>query len=1073
VIQENIGLYIENFSGTPYSDDENNILMRFGKVFQQTYTRFMDLKKAEEQAREAQIEASLERVRGRAMALQKSDELHEVIVVIHEELRKMGMDFYDCNIYILSKDEKEFTCWGSELGDVQLLTEIKLEINAHPVIGEIYTEFKKGNKYTSDNISGKKLKDLGNWLVSETDYKQAPEEYKKAMLEPDQIVFSRAFMNHGLLEAAGSKILPDDQAEILKRFANVIDLTYTRYDDLVQAEAQAREAQIEAGLERIRASTMAMHKSEQLSETAMVLFDQFYQLGQVPDRISIAVYNEKQKSFDFRVTDQSGLQLSESYGASIQEPTTVNKIYKAWKNKKKSTVIKLTGQKLKNWISFVKDNMKLYVDEKNIQGRRIHYAAFFSQGFLLYTSNTEMELDFINLLIRFAKVFDQTYTRFLDLKKAEIQAREAQIEASLERVRARAMAMQKSDELRDVVGLVSEELNISLENTICIIMNFDWKSKEIEWWSTGFNIDNLPESYKIPIRDTIKDHPLIRHYQEALRKGISYIVYKLEGEIKRSWDKYVFEQSELSKIPLETQNWMRSYEGVICNEAFMSHGVLEVDGPEQLSDENAEILQRFAKVVDLTYTRVEDLQQAEARAIEAVRQASLDRVRGVIASMRTKEDLNRITPLIWKELKALDVPFIRCGVFIMDVENEIIQSYLSTPDGKTLGVFNLPFTSELIGELMVDFWQKGKIYKEHWTAKRFVEFTQRLKESGQLKDSDSYQGAAAPPEKLDLHFIPFKQGMLYVGNTAPLTKDELELVKSLAEAFSIAYARYEDFRELELAKNQIESTLNELKSTQSQLIHAEKMASLGELTAGIAHEIQNPLNFVNNFSEVSVDLIEELKAERGKEDREREESLEVEILDDVIQNLEKINHHGQRASSIVKGMLEHSRTGSKDKQLTDINLLADEYLRLAYHGLRAKDKSFNADFKLEVDKKLPKIKVFPQDIGRVLLNLINNAFYAVAKKARSDSQNYKPSVLVYTGKIVDQIEIRVKDNGPGIPDEIKEKIFQPFFTTKPTGSGTGLGLSLSYDIVKVHGGELKVEKREGGGSEFIIQLPLS
>jgi signal transduction histidine kinase len=154
-------------------------------------------------------------------------------------------------------------------------------------------------------------------------------------------------------------------------------------------------------------------------------------------------------------------------------------------------------------------------------------------------------------------------------------------------------------------------------------------------------------------------------------------------------------------------------------------------------------------------------------------------------------------------------------------------------------------------------------------------------------------------------------------------------------------------------------------------------------------------------------------------------------------------------------------------------LLAEEYLRLAYHGLRAKDKSFNADFKLEVDKKLPKIKVFPQDIGRVLLNLINNAFYAVAKKARSDSQNYKPSVLVYTGKIVDQIEIRVKDNGPGIPDEIKEKIFQPFFTTKPTGSGTGLGLSLSYDIVKVHGGELKVEKREGGGSEFIIQLPLS
>jgi signal transduction histidine kinase len=335
---------------------------------------------------------------------------------------------------------------------------------------------------------------------------------------------------------------------------------------------------------------------------------------------------------------------------------------------------------------------------------------------------------------------------------------------------------------------------------------------------------------------------------------------------------------------------------------------------------------------------------------------------------------------------------------------------------------------------------------------------QRLKESGQLKDTSSYQGSAAPPDKLDLHFIPFKQGMLYVGNTEPLTEDELDLVKSLAEAFSIAYARYEDFRELEIAKNQIEETLNELKATQSQLIHAEKMASLGELTAGIAHEIQNPLNFVNNFSDVSIDLIEELKDERNRKRDERDESLEKEILDDVIQNLEKINHHGLRASSIVKGMLEHSRSSSKEKQLIDINALADEYLRLAYHGLRAKDKSFNADFSLEKDDKLPEIKVIPQDIGRVLLNLINNAFYAVSNKAKEGINNFKPQVIISTRPIqadseISMVEIRIRDNGNGIPKDILDKIFQPFFTTKPTGQGTGLGLSLSYDIVKAHGGE--------------------
>jgi signal transduction histidine kinase len=284
-------------------------------------------------------------------------------------------------------------------------------------------------------------------------------------------------------------------------------------------------------------------------------------------------------------------------------------------------------------------------------------------------------------------------------------------------------------------------------------------------------------------------------------------------------------------------------------------------------------------------------------------------------------------------------------------------------------------------------------------------------------------------------------------------------------------------KELEQAK-EIEKAYAELKSTQTQLIHAEKMASLGELTAGIAHEIQNPLNFVNNFSEISSELVEEIRGERIKDKGERDEALEDEILNDISQNLEKINHHGKRAADIVKGMLQHSRTSSGQKELTDINALADEYLRLTYHGLKAKDKSFNADFKTEFDESIPKIKVIPQDIGRVLLNLINNAFYAVSKKAEtSKNENYKPTVQVATsysssvegGK--GGVEIRVQDNGPGIPSEIKDKIFQPFFTTKPTGQGTGLGLSLSYDIVKAHGGEIQIDSLEGKGSEFKIILP--
>ena len=274
---------------------------------------------------------------------------------------------------------------------------------------------------------------------------------------------------------------------------------------------------------------------------------------------------------------------------------------------------------------------------------------------------------------------------------------------------------------------------------------------------------------------------------------------------------------------------------------------------------------------------------------------------------------------------------------------------------------------------------------------------------------------------------------------------------------------------LQEQKQKVETTLKELKSTQSQLIQSEKMASLGELTAGIAHEIQNPLNFVNNFSEVNKELLTELKDEIKKGNTDEANA----IADDLIDNEEKINYHGKRADAIVKGMLQHSRKSDGKKEPTDINALCDEYLRLSYHGLRAKDKNFNADIKTDFDDIIGKMNIVPQDIGRVLLNLYNNAFYATNERKKTTDESYEPIVSVQTKKINDKVEIKVSDNGNGIPQNIVDKIFQPFFTTKPTGQGTGLGLSLSYDIIKTHGGEIKVETKEGEGSEFIIQLPFN
>jgi two-component system NtrC family sensor kinase len=289
----------------------------------------------------------------------------------------------------------------------------------------------------------------------------------------------------------------------------------------------------------------------------------------------------------------------------------------------------------------------------------------------------------------------------------------------------------------------------------------------------------------------------------------------------------------------------------------------------------------------------------------------------------------------------------------------------------------------------------------------------------------------------------------------------------------LAIIFYRNNRQKNKARIKIEKAYNDLKATQQQLIQSEKMASLGELTAGIAHEIQNPLNFVNNFSEVNKELLAEMKEEILKGNFEEVKA----IAKDVAENEEKINHHGKRADGIVKGMLQHSRRSNGKKEPTNINALADEYLRLAYHGLRAKDKSFNATLKTDYNKSIGNINIIPQDIGRVLLNLITNAFYATNEKAKSDFDIYEPTVTVRTSRITrsngsNKIEISVADNGEGIPQKILDKIFQPFFTTKPTGQGTGLGLSLSYDIVKAHGGELKVETKEGEGSEFVITLPV-
>ena len=395
--------------------------------------------------------------------------------------------------------------------------------------------------------------------------------------------------------------------------------------------------------------------------------------------------------------------------------------------------------------------------------------------------------------------------------------------------------------------------------------------------------------------------------------------------------------------------------------------------------------------------------------------------------------------------------------------------------GKAAPKSNLKFLEEIYQSLAESYYKIGdpenayKYILKYSNAKDSVLTAENLEKITHLTNKLEFENRIELQKESNEKMMAIEQVKI---NRERLTRNIFLLGMLLALVLGIIV--FVRFREKQKLNRRLNETLANLRATQTQLVHAEKMASLGELTAGIAHEIQNPLNFVKNFAEVNCEMIAELKEEIEKGDKVEALAL----VNDLSGNEEKIHHHSKRADAIVKGMLQHSRTSSGQKEPTDINALCDEYLRLSYHGLRAKDKSFNADFNLDADPDLPKINVVPQDIGRVLLNLINNAFYTVSTKAlRTEDKNYKPEVIVSTKLSPLEggqrgVTIRVTDNGNGIPEEIKDKIFQPFFTTKPTGEGTGLGLSLSYDIIKAHGGEIKMDSNRENGTEFTVLLKL-
>jgi signal transduction histidine kinase/ketosteroid isomerase-like protein len=1065
--QTNSALMIPSHNGNLLPEEHKTILKRFAKVFEQAYIRFMDLQKAEAQAREAQIEAALEKVRSRTMAMHKSKEMLEVIGVVSEQLQQLNLNF-DTVSFAKNNQEGDFTFWITSKGQPKPIL-MEVPTLDSPILKGVYKAQKKGIAFLADVFSSKENREWHEHLIKYSDLKHFPDKIKDFILNAPGFARSSFLLKNIDLYVGNYRAIPfsDEENSIFRRFAHVFEQSYTRFLDLQKAEAQAKEAQIENALEKVRSRTMAMQKGEEVKDVVVLLYKELIKLGLTNfvtcGYVEINEITNRQETW---VTNPGGDSLGLFY-LPLTGDATFDERYAAWKKQQVVFHQKVAGEVRSKHLEYAITTFNSKEAEEMVLGQFpdpcVFYCFNFSHGYLHIVTGSKLKEEEESLLARFTRVFEQTYARFLDLKKAEAQTREAQIENALEKVRSRTMAMQKSEELPEAANnlfLQVQELGIPAWSAgYCIWETEDKKAASCNMSSEG----EIQKSFILP---TIGEG---YNFYDPLKKGEAFYIEELGGDALVKHYEFMQTLPKVGKILEELINAGLSLPTFqIFHILYFPHGYLMFITYEQVPEAH-DIFKRFAKVFEQTYTRFLDLKKAEAQAREATKQASLDRVRGQIASMRSTADLNRITPLVWNELTTMGVPFIRCGVFIIDEPTEIVEVYLSAPDGHSLGVLNLKFNADPLTKNTVVHWRKGKIFKAHWNREEFISWTQSLMDQGQISDKNTYQGAANPPKSLDLHFIPFTQGMLYVGSENPLNDRHIELVQSLADAFAIAYARYEDFTKLEKAKQSVEATLSELKATQNQLVQSEKMASLGELTAGIAHEIQNPLNFVNNFSEVSGELIEEMNEEIEKGDMEEAKA----IANDVKQNLEKILHHGKRADAIVKGMLQHSRSSTGVKEPTDINALADEYLRLAYHGLRAKDKSFNATMKTDYDDSLEKVNVIPQDIGRVILNLITNAFYVVDEKKKRLKDGYEPTVSVRTIKGAGKIEISIKDNGNGIPDKVKEKIFQPFFTTKPTGKGTGLGLSMSYDIVnKGHGGELKVETTEGEGTTFTIALPM-
>lgn len=1064
----------------PLEEEEIELFKRFRNVFELAYRRYIDIEKAEAQAKEAQIEAALERVRSRTMGMQKSDELKEVIQLVYEQFAHLNIHIEHTGFLMDYKARDDMHIW---LADQHLVpSEVTIPYFDSPPNNSVKEAKEKGQDFFIYHLTfeekNKFYRDLFKFIPG------VPEETLEYYLNCPGLAGSGVLLeNIGLyIENFSGTPYSDEENNTLMRFGKVFQQTYTRFLDLQKAEAQARESQIQLALERVRARTMAMQKSDELQDVVHTLLERLKDLnvefytsiiilfaGDSKDIVWWLENKEKQQYSRILVPYTDIAYLRDLFDVRENGSNHFSKTYSfEEKNELFYHLFSATD------FQYVPEKQRKFLLESKVATMSVAMAKNTGIHLTRYTDKAFSEEDNA-ILKRFVKVFEQTYTRFLDLQKAETQAREAKIETALEKVRSRSMAMHKSDELLEVINVVSEQLQQLNIRFGFVTFGVTSKNAELDFWlaSPGFS---QPEKIHMPAIN----NPITATVVEGQKKDLRFFSNIFSAEVTREWIQVLCDRNPTSQIMIKSKDVIMNGPGFARSAVLLKDINVFIGNfaMKPLSDEQNAIVIRFANVFEQSYTRFLDLKKAEAQAKEANIEAALEKVRSRTLAMQKSDELAGTSAVLFQQLIQLGIEPNRLYISIIQNDAGDSEFWITDEDGSKVSfAYTANLNDNYSFQKMLDGWKKQKkslIIDMH--GKELDDYFHHLNSL-----DVPFKGGLSQKRRVQ-YIAYFSKGFIGMASPDEQPEETMQLLERFAAVFNLTFTRFNDLKvaeahalqaeqdliEIKAARKKAEDALTELQSTQKQLIQSEKMASLGELTAGIAHEIQNPLNFVNNFSDVSNELLEEMKTELEKGNTEEAKA----IADDVKQNLEKILHHGKRADGIVKGMLQHSRSSSGVKEPTDINALADEYLRLAYHGLRAKDKSFNATIETNYDETLEKVNVIPQDLGRVILNLITNAFYVITEKKKLNIEGYESTVTVTTKKIDDIVEVRVKDNGNGIPQKVLDKIFQPFFTTKPTGQGTGLGLSLSYDIVKAHDGELKVETKEGEGSEFIIQLPV-